>query len=216
LKATTAQFSGGTIRSAVADGSGNYWAGGGNSGIVYLGGNSPAATLSTVSTSTRNLGFVNGSIYFTETGSGQGVMAFTGAPRSAATPALVLSTAGTGTGTPSPKGFAFNPALTIAYVADNRTAANGGGIQRFNRNGSGWAYAYTLGYTASSSQQVWDMTVDFSGQSPIIYAVTGESTGNHLVSVTDAGPGSAYTILETAPSDTAFRGVAFAPVQAAQ
>jgi len=216
LNATSAQFSGGTIRSAVADGSGNFWAGGGNSGIVYLGSNSPAATLSTVSTATRNLGFVNGNIYFTETGSGQGVMAFAGAPRSAATPALVLSTAGTGTGTPSPKGFAFNTAWSIAYVADNRSAANGGGIQRFNWNGSSWAYAYTLGYTSSSSQQVWDMAVDFTGLSPIIYAVTGESTGNHLVSVTDAGLGSAYTILETAPSGTAFRGVAFAPTQVAQ
>jgi autotransporter-associated beta strand protein len=216
LNATTAQFSGGTIRSAVADGTGNFWAGGGNSGIVYLGSNSPAATISTVSTATRNLGFVNGSIYFTETGSGHGVMAFSGAPKTGATPALVLSTDGTGTGTPSPKGFAFNTGLTIAYVADNRTAANGGGIQRFNRNGSAWVYAYTLGYTSSPSQQVWDMTVDFSGPNPIIYAITGESTGNHLVSVTDSGPGSAFTILETAPPGTAFRDVAFAPGQVAQ
>src|ERR1035441_2582615 len=131
-------------------------------------------------------------------------------------PALVLSTDGTGTGTPSPTGFAFNTALTIASVADNRTAANGGGIQRFNWNGSVWAYAYTLGYTSSSSQQVWDITVDFSGPSPIIYAVTGESTGNHLVSVTDTGSGSPYTIIETAPSGTAFRGVGFAPQQGAQ
>ena len=211
LRATTAQFSGATIRSAIADGSGNFWAGGGNSGIVYLGSNSPAATLSTVSIATRNLSLVNGSIYFTETGSSHGVMAFAGAPRAAATPALVLSTDGTGTGTPSPKGFSFNPAMTNAYVADNRTAATGGGIQRFNWNGSAWVYAYTLGYTASSSQQVWDMTVDSSGPSPIIYAISGESTGNHLVSVTDTGSGSAYTILETAPSGTAFRGVAFAP-----
>jgi beta-glucanase (GH16 family) len=215
LNATTAQFSGGTIRSAVSDGSGNFWAGGGNSGIVYLGSNSPAATLSTVSSATRNLGFVNGNLYFTEAGSGHGVMAFAGAPRSAVSPALVLSTDGTGTGTPSPKGFAFNAALTIAYVADNRTAANGGGIQRFNWNGTAWAYAYTLGYTSSSSQQVWDMTVDFSGPNPVVYAVTGESTGNHLVSVTDAGPGPTYIILETAPFGTAFRGLAFAPGQGA-
>jgi hypothetical protein len=159
---------------------------------------------------------VNGSIYFTETGSGLGVMAFAGAPRSAATPTLVLSTAGTGTRTPSPKGFAFNTGLTIAYVADNRTAGTGGGIQRFNWNGTAWAYAYTLGYTSNSSQQVWDMTVDFNGPSPIIYAVTGESSGNHLVSVTDTGPGSAYTILETASPGAAFRGVAFAPGQVAQ
>jgi hypothetical protein len=33
LNVTTAQFSGATIRSAVADGRGNFWAGGGNSGM---------------------------------------------------------------------------------------------------------------------------------------------------------------------------------------
>jgi hypothetical protein len=136
-----------------------------------------------------------------------------GAPSSAATPTLVLDTAGHGSGNPSPKGFAFNPAMTIAFVADNRSASSGGGIQRFNWNGTAWVYAYTLGYTLSPSKQVWDMTADFSGANPILYAVTGESTANNLVSVTDTGSGSAYTILETAPSGDAFRGVAFAPVQ---
>jgi beta-glucanase (GH16 family) len=216
LNATTTKFSGSTIRSAVTDGHGNYWAGGGLGGIVYLGIQSPPATLSTVSSASRNLGLFNGRLYFTETGSGHGVMAFSGTPTSAATPTLVLSTDGTGSGTPSPKGFAFNPALTIAYVADNRTASTGGGIQRFNWNGAAWAYAYTLGYTLSSSKQVWDIAADFSASAPVLYAVTGESTANHLVSVTDTGPGSAYTILATAPAGDAFRGVAFAPVQPAQ
>ncbi len=211
LNATTTKFSGSTIRSAVADGSGNFWAGGGASGIVYLGTNSPAATLSTVSTSTRNLGLVNGSICFTETGSGLGVMAFAGAPKTAATPTLMINTAGTGTGTPSPKGFAINSAKTIAYVADNRTAATGGGIQRFNWNGSAWVYAYTLPDTLTSSQEVYDLAVNFSGANPICYAITGEATGNHLITVTDTGAGSAFTNLETAPSGDAFRGVTFAP-----
>jgi hypothetical protein len=211
LNATTTKFSGSTIRCAVADGSGNFWAGGGSSGIAYLGNNSAAATLSTVSTATRDLAFVNGSLYFTETGSGQGVMSFSGAPKTSATPTLIINTAGTGTGTPSPKGFAINPALTIAYVADNRTAADGGGIQRFNWSGGKWVYAYTLSNTLTSSQEVEDLAVDYSGSNPILYAVTGESTGNHLVTVTDTGANSTYTSLETAPSGDAFRGVVFAP-----
>lgn len=211
LNATTTKFSGSTIRSAVADGSGNFWAGGGSSGIVYLGTNSPAATLSTVSSSTRNLGFLNGSIYFTETGSGLGVMAFSGAPKSSATPTLKINTASTGTGTASPEGLAINSALTIAYVADNRTASTGGGIQRFNWNGSSWVYAYTLGCTVTSSKIIYDLAVDFSGANPICYAITGESSANHLVTVTDTGASSTYTILETAPTGDAFRGIAFAP-----
>ena len=211
LDATTIQFSGSTIRSAAADGAGNFWAGGGSSGVVYLGTKAAAATISTISPATRNLNLINGNIYFTETGSGQGVMAFAGAPKTSATPTMLVSTAGTGTGTPSPKGFAFNPAMTIAYVADNRTAANGGGIQRFNWNGSAWAYAYTLGYTLSSSQEIYDVIADFSGPNPLLYAVTGESTRNRLVTVTDTGAGSTYTILETAPAGDAFRGLVFAP-----
>jgi hypothetical protein len=139
-------------------------------------------------------------------------MAFTGAPTNAATPTMFLNTAGTGSGTASPTGFAFNPAMTVAYVADNRSASNGGGIQRYNWNGSSWGYAYTLGYTLSSSKQVWELAADFSGSNPILYATTGESTANNLVSVTDTGSGSAYTILETAPSGDAFRGLAPVPV----
>jgi hypothetical protein len=210
LGVSAAKFSGSTIRSALADGAGNFWAGGGSGGIIYLGNKALSATLSGVSSSTRTLNFVNGSIYFTETGSGQGVMAFAGAPESAATAALVLNTGGTGSG-PSPEGFAFNPALTIAYVADNRAAGSGGGIQRFNWNGGAWVHAYTLGYTLSSSDVVYYIATDFSGSAPVIYATTGESSANKLVSVTDTGSGSAYTVLETAPSGDAFRGLVFAP-----
>jgi hypothetical protein len=211
LDATTTQFSGSTIRSAVGDGAGNFWAGGGSGGVVYLGTRASAATISAISPATRNLNWVNGNLCFTETGSGQGVMSFAGAPRTSATPSMLVNTAGTGTGTASPKGFAFNPAMTMAYVVDNRTAANGGGIQRFNWNGSAWVYAYTLGYTLSSSQEIYDIIADFSGPSPVLYAITGEATRNHLVTVTDTGAGSAYTILETAASGDAFRGLAFAP-----
>lgn len=209
--ATTTKFSGGTIRSAAADGAGNYWAGGGLSGIVYLGNNSPATTVSSLSSATRNLGFVNGNLYFTETGSGDGVMAFSGAPTSSATPVLLVNTAGTGTGSPSPKGFAFNPVLTIAYVADNRAASSGGGIQRFNWNGTSWVYAYTIGNDLTSSKEVYDIVADFSGANPVIYAITGEATGNKLVSVFDTGASSIFTALETAPSGDAFRGLVFAP-----
>ena len=202
---------GSSLRSAVTDGRGNFWAGGGSGGIVYLGTNAPPATISTVSPATRNLNLVNGKLFYT-TGSGQlGIMAFAGAPTSAATPALFLNTAGTGSGTASPTGFAFNPAMTVAYVADNRSESNGGGIQRYNWNGTAWVYAYTLGYTLSSSKQVWELAADFSGSHPILYATTGESTANNVVCVTDTGPSSAFTTLATAPTGDAFRGIAFAP-----
>jgi hypothetical protein len=208
LGATTTQFSGSTIRSAVADGIGNFWAGGGSSGVVYLGSNSPATTVSAVSTSTRELGLANGTLYFTETGDGIGVMAFTGEPKNSATPALLINSSGIGS---SPKGFVFNSGLTIAYVADNGTNSSGGGIQRFNWNGSSWVHAYTLANTATSSKEVEDLAVNFSGANPIIYAVTAESSGNQIIKATDTGAGSTFSSIETAASGDAFRGIVLAP-----
>jgi hypothetical protein len=210
LNATTTQFSGSTIRSGAADGAGNFWAGGGSSGIVYLGTTAPAATVSGVSSSTRETAFINGNLYFTETGSGIGLMGFSGGPTGAATPSMVISTTLTGSGSASPKGFAINPAA-IAYIADNRNASSGGGVQRFNWNGSSWVYAYTLGNSVTSSTQVDDIAVDFSGANPVIYAVTGESTGNHIIKATDTGAASTFSSIETAQSGDAFRGIVLAP-----
>jgi hypothetical protein len=210
LAATTTKFSGSTIRSAIADGAGNIWAGGGSSGINYLGNNASPATIWSSSTSTRNLNIVNGNIYCSETGAGIGVVEFTDAPESAANATLVINTANTGSG-PSPKGFVINTNVGIAYIADNRASSSGGGIQRFNWNGSAWVYAYSIPYTLTSSKEVYDVIGDFSGPNPVLYAVTGESTQNNLVKVTDTGASSVFTILETAPSGDAFRGLVFAP-----
>ena len=87
-----------------------------------------------------------------------------------------------------------------------------GEFNPFNRSGSSWVYAYTLTNSLTSSGEVDDLTVDFTGTNPVVYAVTGESTGNHLVIVTDTGSHSTFSSLETAPSGDAFRGVVFAPV----
>ena len=211
VSVATTQFTGTNLRSAATDGHGNYWGGGGSGGIVYLGLNTPPVTLSTISPATRNLNLVNGRLYYTVGSGQQGIMAFTGAPTSAATETMYLNTAGHGSATASPVGFAFNPALTIAYVADNRSAQTGGGVQRYNWNGTAWVWAYTLGYTTSSSKQVWELAADFSGPNPILYATTGEANANNVVCVTDTGAASAYTILATAPTGAAFRGLAFAP-----
>lgn len=209
IAATTTQFSGSTIRGATADGAGNFWAGGGSSGIVYLGGNAPAATLSTISSATRELAFVNGNLCFAETGSGYGIMSFSGAPMASSTPTLLLNSGGLGNGGGSPVDFAFSP--TIAYVADNRTNTTGGGVLRYNWNGSSWVYAYTLVNNATSSKEVDAMVVNFNGAHPVIYAVTGEATGNSLVTVTDTGSSSSFSVLDTAASGDAFRGLVFAP-----
>ena len=103
--------------------------------------------------------------------------------------------------------------MTIAYVADNRAASSGGGVFRYNWSGSAWVYAYAIANRLTSSQEVWDLVVNFIGTDAIHYAITGEGTANNLITATDTGAGSTWTILETAPAGDAFRGVAFAPAE---
>ena len=100
---------------------------------------------------------------------------------------------------------------TTTLTNDGTLRVTSGGIQRYNWNGTAWAWAYTLGYTLSSSKQVWELAADFSGSNAILYATTGEFSANNVVCVTDTGASSAYTTLATAPTGDAFRRIAFAP-----
>jgi hypothetical protein len=108
-------------------------------------------------------------------------------------------------------------------VADVRSFATGGGIYRFNGTGTGaagsWTYAYTLtnDLNPTATGVFQELAVDFSGANPKIYATTANtsSTGNFLVSATDTGAAASFSLLATAPSLTAFRGLTFAPTAAA-
>lgn len=55
------------------------------------------------------------------------------------------------------------------------------------------------------------LTVDWSGVNPVIYVTIGNSAANKLIKITDEGATSAAVELATAPANTVFRGVAFAP-----
>jgi 2',3'-cyclic-nucleotide 2'-phosphodiesterase (5'-nucleotidase family) len=208
---SSAAYSANNIRSAAANGN-DYWAAGtgstaGTNGIQYFG-NSAACQVSATITNTRVVNVYNGQLYFS-TGSnpigiysvGSGLPTTTGQ-----TSSLVI--AGTGA-SPSPYAFSFNTASTICYVADDRTAANGGGIQKFAFNGSSWSLIYTLNVGTTGAR---GLTIDWSGNHPVIYATTTESSANRLVKITDSVSGAPFTLLATAATFTAFRGIAFAPV----
>ena len=96
----------------------------------------------------------------------------------------------------------------MVYVADDRTTA-GGGIQQwsYNTTTSTWTWVDTLSVgTAAGARGV---TVDWSGTYPVVYAVT---TDNRLVKIIDTNTSvTTYVTLATAPTNTAFRSVVFAP-----
>lgn len=220
LAGTTTNYSGNNVRGATSDGT-NYWAAGANTGITLV----PGTTIvSSTSVNNRAMDIQNGQLYFsTGSGTNRGVYAVgTGVPTAEGTTATVVVNTGAAA---SSYQFAFSPgplaAGSFAYVADDRTTGSGtanpnGGIQRWNFDGTTWALAYTLstddaltvGGTDSGAR---GLAVDFSGANPVLYATSTETSANRLLRFVDLGAGSAYTVLNTADTNTIFRGVALSP-----
>lgn len=203
-------LSGNNIRGAVSDGQ-NYWITSPN-GLFYQngGGTSLSLIASGVNsyTNTRVANLLNGSLYYSTSSGTHGIYAYAGMPTSTATPSLLF---GTGSSS-SPYDFSLNAAGNTAYVADDDSAASGGGVQKWVLSGGTWTLSYTIALGSGSAGGARQMTVDWTGADPIIYATTTESSANRLVEVTDTGAGSTFELLATAANNTVFRGVDFAPV----
>src|ERR1035437_5929056 len=116
-----------------------------------------------------------------------------------------------GTGTFSPYNFEFNSTMDVCYVTDDRSVANGGGIQKYTKSGT-WSLAYTL--STGTTFGAFGLAVDWSGANPVIYATTveGATAGNRVIKITDTGTGSAATTIVAATAGKWLRGVALAPV----
>lgn len=105
----------------------------------------------------------------------------------------------------------FFASSTVAYLTDTRATASGGGLQRYNFNGTSWVLAYTI--NAGLTTGLSGLTgVNLGGGNFYFGAITQD--GARLVSITDnlantssAGAGS-FVTLAIAPTNTAFRGVA--------
>lgn len=205
IGATGTNFSGSNIRSAASLNGTTAYAVGGNSGTVLLPDNT---TVSTTATNQRVANIFNGTLYTsTQAGTARGIYQVgTGLPTAGGTASTAVIDTG---GTSQPNAFAFNPAGTVAYIADDRTVANGGGIQKWTGSGTTWTLAGTFN-SLSGTSGARGLAVDFSGTNPVLYATT---TDNRLVSLTDAGNfAAAADILATAGTNQAFRSVVFSPV----
>jgi len=216
---STTAFSGGNPRSAATDGAGNYWGVGtasttANRGVYYYGSGTPAPIHNgTGSISPRNVEVIGGNLLFSgaPTTGARGIFGYTGTPttsQGATIPPVVINTGGTS----SPYDFVINSSLGIAYVSDDIAGA-GGGVQRYNWDGSAWTLAYTLSTGASSGAR--GLAVDFSSSTPVIYVTTSETSttaANRLGYFSDAGSGSLFNLLATAPNNEQFRGIEFIPV----
>ena len=207
-------YSANNIRGAITGDGTGFWTTGPTSGVGYVPfGGSTGTQLSTTITNTRVPGILNGQLYVSSaTGAFQGISAAgTGLPTAAGQTIALLSGFPTASG-PSPYSFYMPDANTI-YVADDRATASGG-IQKWTLNAATWTLAKTMNNGLTANSGVRGLTGMVSGSNVVLYATTSDAP-TKLVTVTDDGSAApAFTILATAPANTAFRGVDLAPISA--
>lgn len=209
-------YNGSNIRSVVSTDGTSFWtAGNGGSGLgasagvrsSTLGGTTSLQQNSTTSNN-RVVNIYDGQLYVSASSVPiLGVATVgTGLPTGAA--ALTILPGMPTTVTHSSYDFWFSNPNTL-YVADDGSAATLGGIQKWTLSAGTWSLAYTLLNNGTTTTAVRGLagTLDGGGN-----AVLFGTTGSTLITVTDTGAGSALTLLATAPSSTAFRGVEFLPV----
>src|SRR5437016_10758413 len=169
--------------------------------------------LSTTVTNLRATNIFSNQLYVSSaSGTFQGVAKVgSGTPTTTGQTITLLPGFPTATG-PSPYAFAFSDSNTL-YVADDRSTASGGGLQKWTFNGTTWTLSKTFTTGLTAGLRGVTLTVNGSNQ-PVIYATTADSA-TKFVTVTDTGSaGDSFTTLATAGTNKAFRGVAFAPVSA--
>lgn len=207
---TSTQFSGNNIRSAVSDGNNNYWAAGGNTGVYHFGSTaSDTAVVSTTSTNIRYIAIFNSQLYYVTAKGTYGLYKVgTGTPTTTGQTSTNIIATGS---TSSPYAFSINATSDTCYIAIDSATTAGGGVQKWINNSGTWTLAYTLGIGGTSLAGCRSLTVKWGGTYPIIYATTAEATENRLIKIIDNGLTAAAVTLATAPTNTLFRGVAFAP-----
>jgi hypothetical protein len=227
-------FSGNNFRSAYPTSATTFYASGTASGSPNTGGpwyydGAAFTQLSTTATNLRNIGVFNNQLYVSSGSAGfLGVSTVgSGTPTTAGQTTTLVIDGGTGAST---YGFVLfdtdnNGSVDRAYLADDRTST-GGGLRRFDFNGSVWTNNYSLLFNTTSSALVSTagagilgirgLTGTWNAGTATLYATTTETSNNKLVAVTDTGVApTAFTTVATAGgANYVFRGVTLSPVSA--
>jgi hypothetical protein len=210
-------YSGNNFRASAFDGTTLYTAGTGSpassAGVrtATVGGIASTAISGSL-TNTRVVNLFGGGVYVSSSsGSNLGVSLVSGG-------AATLLPGFTSALAPSSYDFFFANSSTL-YVADDSANANGG-VQKwvFDTVASTWSRAGVIGTgVANIGARGLTGAVDAAGNVSL-YAITAEASANRLIAIADTlagnGSGATVTTLQSAPTNTIFRGVDFAPVPA--
>ena len=220
-------FSGTNVRSALtADGSG-FWVAGDGTGLaltsaavvwVPFGSGSSWSGVVTAPNVVRVMGSFGAQLYASSlAGTQAGVFAIgSGLPTAAGQTATELPGMFVGSvGVPSPYGFVlFDRSAAVAgvdtlYLADDRSVANGGGLQKWSYDGGSWTLVTT--YNLGLGTGLRGLTGQVVGGNVVLFATTADALPS-LVKLTDDGSATPiFSVLATASAGTVFRGVAFWP-----
>ena len=198
-------------RAALSDGTNNFWGAAEIVGTYYFGFNAAPAIVQTNMINMRSMSQYNGDIYCAGAMSNQtGVLKVSGMPTGFRSGTFLFA------GSSGTFDMAVSPNGNLIYVVDQRALGSGGGIQRYDFNGTSWALTYTLQIGGLNSTKTGPryITGDFSGPNPILYVTSNDGTfdNNRIISVVDTGSGSTGTTLATAGVNQTFRGIQFGPL----
>ena len=198
-------FSGNNVRGATSDDGTRFWvtgAGGNPRGIVYapLGNGAAAVAVASNVTNARVPVISGGQLYLsTNNNTPAGLYKVgTGLPTTAQTATLLVAAGGT-----DPYAFVFTDPSTL-YVADPP------GITKYSFNGTSWVPEGS----ASAPSQLSGLTGRVEGDVVQLYATT--LSGATVLAFTDSAASNAtisgsFTTVTTAPANTVYKGIAFAP-----
>lgn len=226
--ALTDAHSANNVRSATSIDGSAFWSAGGAGGIRYaLFGASTSVQLSTTVTNLRNPVIADGQLYIS-TGSGTAVRigtVGTGIPTTSGQ--VITNLPGIPITNASPYAYVFFDldssvaGVDTLYVADDSASSPAPAITKFSLVGGNWVSNGSAGLAADGYR---GLTGVVSGGTVTLWSTrrggSGATGGGELVSITDgSGYNGAFsgtpTLLATAANNTAFRGVALAPVSSA-